>query len=175
MTVSADSGGGGEGRDNVFQSWQIQHLHIELRNESQMALLAGQNGNRNTSQSCQKWFVISPKLKRSSFTKMAKMPNYSESCQQFTEKSGVGLEKKSKRSPMVSRFLLHDPSDMSIGGISGKRKLNIWGGMLEGHRHCEEVFYILECLLCRGGPLQHPGPPPPPPRGQGTGFTLLGV
>jgi hypothetical protein len=118
------------------------------------------------SQSCHKWFVISPKLKRSSCTKMAKMPNCGESCQQFTVKSGVArlrvsqlVGKKSKRSPMVSRFLLHDPSDMSIGGVSGKRKLSIWGGMLEGQRHCQEVFCILDCLLCRGGPLQHPALP----------------
>ncbi len=46
VNVSADSRGGvGKARqkigNNVFQTWQIQHLHIDLRNESQMALLAG--------------------------------------------------------------------------------------------------------------------------------------
>jgi hypothetical protein len=41
---------------------------------------------------------------------------------------------------MVSRFLLHDPSDMGIGGISGKRKLSGWGGNLKWHRCFQEVF-----------------------------------
>jgi hypothetical protein len=84
------------------------------------------------SQSCHKWFVISPKLERLSLTKNAKMPNCSENCQQFTVKSGVArlcvsqlVGKKYKRSPMVSRFMLHDPSDMSIIGVSGKRKLSL--------------------------------------------------
>jgi hypothetical protein len=58
--------------NNVFQTWQIQYLHIELRNESQMTLLAGQNWDGDTRQSCHRWFVISPKLKRSSFTKWRK-------------------------------------------------------------------------------------------------------
>jgi hypothetical protein len=31
---------------------------------------------------------------------------------------------------MFFRFLLHDSSDMSIGGISGERKLSVWGRML---------------------------------------------
>jgi hypothetical protein len=85
--------------------------------KAQMALLVGRNGNRNTSQSCRKWFVISPMLERLSFTKMAKMLNCGESCQQFTVKSGVTrlyvsqlAGKKSKRSPMVYIFLLHDPT-----------------------------------------------------------------
>jgi hypothetical protein len=55
---------------------------------------------------------------------------------------------------MISRFLLHDPSDMGIGGVSGKRKLRGWGGVLEGHHCCQEAFCTLECLLCRSGPLQ---------------------
>jgi hypothetical protein len=35
---------------------------------------------------------------------------------------------------MVFRFLLHDSSDMSIGGVSGKRKFGIWSEVLEWHR-----------------------------------------
>jgi hypothetical protein len=69
---------------------------------------------------------------------MAKRPDCSENCQQFTVKSGVArlcvsqlAAGKSKGSPMVSRFLLHDPSDISIRGVSGNKKLSIWGGMLE--------------------------------------------
>jgi hypothetical protein len=67
--------------------------------------------------------------------------------------------KKNQVPPMVSRFLLHDPSDMSIGGVSGERKSGIWGRMLEWHRRCqEEAFCILEGLLSGSGPLQHFGP-----------------
>ncbi len=130
-------------------------------------LLAGRNGIGNSRQSGHKWFVISPKLERSSFTKMAKMPDCGESCQQFMVKRGVKrlrvsqlAEKKSKRSLMVSRFLLQDPSNMRIGGVSGKRKLSIWGGCWRGSR-CQEVFCILERHLCQGGPLQCLGPFPP--------------
>ncbi len=61
---------------------------------------------------------------------------------------------------MVSWFLLHDPSDISNGGVSGQRKLSIWGRMLEGHRRHQEAFSILESLLGKSGPLQRFGPPP---------------
>jgi hypothetical protein len=61
---------------------------------------------------------------------------------------------------MVSRFLLHDAADMSIGGISGKRKFSLWGGMLEGHRRGQGAFSILESFLCCSGPLQYFGPLP---------------
>ncbi len=37
---------------------------------------------------------------------------------------------------MVPRFLLHDPSDISIEGVSDKEKFSMWGGMLEGYRRC---------------------------------------
>jgi hypothetical protein len=59
---------------------------------------------------------------------------------------------------MVSRFLLHDPSDMSIRGVSGERKFSVWGRVLEWHRRHQEAFCILEGLLSRSGPLQHFGP-----------------
>ncbi len=60
---------------------------------------------------------------------------------------------------MVPRFPMHDAADMSIGGVSGKRKFSMWGGMLEGYRRSQEAFCIVESLLCRGGPLQCLGPP----------------
>jgi hypothetical protein len=66
----------------------------------------------------------------------------------------------SKGPPGVSRFLLHDPSDMdmSIGGIGGERKFSIWGRVLEWHRRRQEAFCILEGLLSGSGPLQRFGP-----------------
>ncbi len=36
--------------NNIFQTGQLQHLYIEFRNESQMALLPRGNGGRNTRQ-----------------------------------------------------------------------------------------------------------------------------
>jgi hypothetical protein len=59
---------------------------------------------------------------------------------------------------MVSRILLHDPSDMGIGGVCGKGKLSCLGGVLERHCCCQEALSILESLLCRGDPLQCFGP-----------------
>ncbi len=59
---------------------------------------------------------------------------------------------------MVFGFLLHDPSDMSIGGVSGKRKLSIWGRVLKWHRRRREALGFLESLLSGGGPLQSFGP-----------------
>jgi hypothetical protein len=67
---------------------------------------------------------------------------------------------------MVFGFLLHDSSDVSIGGVSGERKLSIWGGVLEWHRRCQEALCLLESLLSGGGPLHSFGPPPPPSRDQ---------
>jgi hypothetical protein len=61
---------------------------------------------------------------------------------------------------MVFGFLLHDPSDVSIGGLSGKRKLSIWGRVLKWHCRRQEAFGFLESLLSGGGPLQNFGPPP---------------
>jgi hypothetical protein len=57
--------------------------------------------------------------------------------------------------PMFSRFLLHDPSDMSG---SEKGKFSCWGGVLEWHRRFKEAFCILESLLCRDHLLQCFGP-----------------
>jgi hypothetical protein len=59
---------------------------------------------------------------------------------------------------MISRFLLHDPSDMSIGGVSDERKLSIWGRVLEWHCRRQEAFCNLKCLLSGSGPLQRFGP-----------------
>jgi hypothetical protein len=59
----------------------------------------------------------------------------------------------------VFGFLLHDPSDVGIEGISGKRKFSIGGRVLKGHRHHQEAFGLLESLLGGGGPLQSFGPP----------------
>ncbi len=59
--------------------------------------------------------------------------------------------KENKWLPMVPRFLLHDTTDMSIGGISGKRSTVVgrcWRGTSAGEALC-----ILESLLCRGGPV----------------------
>jgi hypothetical protein len=55
---------------------------------------------------------------------------------------------------MVFGFLLHDSSDASIGGVSGERKLSIWGEVLEWHGRRQEAFCFLESLLSGGGPLQ---------------------
>jgi hypothetical protein len=55
---------------------------------------------------------------------------------------------------MVSRFLLHDLSVMSIGGVSGKRKFGIGGSVLEWHRCRQEAFRMLESPLSGSGPLQ---------------------
>jgi hypothetical protein len=62
---------------------------------------------------------------------------------------------------MILGFLLHDPSDVSIGGVSGEKKFSIWGRVLKWHRRCQEAFGSLESLLSGGGPLQSFGPPPP--------------
>ncbi len=47
-----------------------------------------------------------------------------------------GKKKETEGLPMVLRFLLHDSSDISIGGVRGKRKLSVWGGVLEWHHRC---------------------------------------
>jgi hypothetical protein len=65
---------------------------------------------------------------------------------------------KTKGPPMVSRFLLHDPSNMSIGGVSGERKLSIWGRVLEWHSRHQEAFCILQGLLSKSVPLKRFGP-----------------
>jgi hypothetical protein len=66
--------------------------------------------------------------------------------------------KEAKWPPMVSQFLLHDPSDMGIKSVSGQGKLSVWGRMLEWHCRCQEAFSTLEGLLGRNGRLQRFGP-----------------
>jgi hypothetical protein len=151
--------------NGIFQTRQIQHLHIEFRNESQMALLWRQNGGGNSRQGSHKQFVVCPQLKGATCTNMAKMPDCCMCSQQFTIKHGVRRlhvgqisGKEIKWSPMVPRFLLHDAAAMSIEDISGKRKFRMWDRMLEGYRRSQEAFCILESLLCGGGPLQSLGP-----------------
>jgi hypothetical protein len=50
---------------------------------------------------------------------------------------------ETKRSPMVTQFLLHKAANMSIGGVSDKKKFGIGGGVLEWYRCGEEAFCIL--------------------------------
>jgi hypothetical protein len=75
--------------DDIFQTGQIQHLHIEFKNESQMALLSRRNGGRNTRQCVHKQFVVCPQLKNMTFTKIGKMSDCCVRSQQFTIKHGV--------------------------------------------------------------------------------------
>ncbi len=158
-----EEGGGWAGQkigNDVFPTGQIKHLQIEFRDESQMALQWQQKGGRNARQSSHKQFVICPQLESATFTKMAKMPDCCMCNQQFIKCGVTRLRvsqlsgKETKWPPIVPWFLLHDIADMSIGGVSDKRKLSLWGGMLEGYRCSQEAFCILESLLCRGGPLQ---------------------
>jgi hypothetical protein len=55
---------------------------------------------------------------------------------------------------MVNGVLLHNASNVRIGGSSGQRKLGLRGRVLQWHHFGEEVFFILKSLLGRGGPLQ---------------------
>jgi hypothetical protein len=61
---------------------------------------------------------------------------------------------------MVVGFLLHDASDVGVGGVSGERKFGIWGRVLKRYRRRHEAFGLLEGLLSGGGRLQCFGPPP---------------
>ncbi len=61
---------------------------------------------------------------------------------------------------MVVGFLLHDASDVGVGGVSGERKFGIWGRVLKWYRRHQEAFGLLEGLLNGGGPLQCFSPPP---------------
>jgi hypothetical protein len=58
--------------NNVFQTGQVQHLHIEFRDESQMALLSWRNGGRNARQGGHKRFMICPQLKSATLKKWRK-------------------------------------------------------------------------------------------------------
>jgi hypothetical protein len=76
VTVPDGFGGGGGGQKigkNIFQTGQIQHLHMEFRKPSGATVVA-KNGGRNARQGRQKRFVICPQMKSTTFTKMAKMP-----------------------------------------------------------------------------------------------------
>jgi hypothetical protein len=77
--------------NNIFQTGQVQHLHIEFRDESQMALLSWRNGGRNARQGGHKRFVICPQLKSATLKKMAEMPDccMCPCSQQFTIKCGA--------------------------------------------------------------------------------------
>ncbi len=62
--------------NNIFQTGQIQQLHIKVWNECQKALLSGGIGGWNTGNGSNKWFMICPKLKSSTFAKMAEMLDF---------------------------------------------------------------------------------------------------
>jgi hypothetical protein len=131
-----------------------------------VALLTGRNVDRNTGQSCHEWFVNSSKLERSSFTKMTKMANFGESCQQFTVKGGVArlhvsqlAGKKTKRSPMVTDFCCMTPLiwvlEASVARESSAYGEGCWSGTAAARGRC-----ILERLPCLVSPLQRFWPPP---------------
>jgi hypothetical protein len=128
----APVGGGwaGKNRQQHFSNRAKQHKHNEFGNESQMALLPRGNGAEMRDKYGHEQFVVGPQLKGRTLIKMAKMPDCCMCSQQFTVERGVTRLRvsqfsgeKSKWPPMVPRFLLHDAAIISIGGVSGKRKL----------------------------------------------------
>jgi hypothetical protein len=116
--------------NDVFQTRQIhvfhfriQCLNIEFGNESQMVLLL-RNGGGNARQRSHKQFAGLFTIERLDLHKNGKMPDCCMFSQKFTIKPGVTRfrvgqysGKETKWSPMVPRFLVHDATDMSIGGI----------------------------------------------------------
>jgi hypothetical protein len=63
-----------------FANRQIKHLHIELRNERLVALLAWQNRGFDSKQSSDQRLVVNSKLERTTFTKMANVADGQISC-----------------------------------------------------------------------------------------------
>ncbi len=60
---------------------------------------------------------------------------------------------------MVAWFLLHNASDVGIGGVSGEGKFCCWRRMLQRYRGSQESLNFLKRLLGCGGPLQSPRSP----------------
>ncbi len=50
---------------------------------------------------------------------------------------------------MVTRFLLHDAADMSIRGVSDKRKFGLWEAVKV--HHAERMLKLLDVLRGGGG------------------------
>jgi hypothetical protein len=169
----APVGGGGVGRDKksattFFKPGRYNTCTLNSEMKAKWHCCYSKMGQKHETMQSRAGFVVCPQLKSMTFREMAKMPDCCVCSQQFTINHGVTRLRvrqfsgeKINYSPMVPRFLLHDSTDISIGGVSGKRKFSLWGRMLAGYRCGYEVFCILESLLCRSGSLQHFGPPPP--------------
>jgi hypothetical protein len=75
-------------------------------------------------------FVVGPKLERTTFTKKTKVLPEWPTIRDRMWNNGILYQltcgKKNKGAPMVSRFLLHDPSDMGIG--QWQKKVRLLGG-----------------------------------------------
>jgi hypothetical protein len=77
---SALVAGKGVTENDILQTRQIKHLYIELRNESQVALLAGRNGGCDSRQGSNQCLVVCSKLEQTTFTKIAKVADGQMSC-----------------------------------------------------------------------------------------------
>jgi hypothetical protein len=55
-----------------LQARQLKHFHIELRNKSQVALLAQGYGGCDSKHGIYQRLVVRPKMELTNFTKMAK-------------------------------------------------------------------------------------------------------
>ncbi len=82
-----------------------------------------------------------------------KMANCSESERVMRLSVSQLAGKKTKRSPMVTRLLLHDAINLSIGGVSGKRKFSVGGRMLEWYnRGGGALNFWTPPVPCRSSP-----------------------
>jgi hypothetical protein len=62
-----------ESQQQHFANQAIEHLKIELRNESEVALLAWRNVGCDTKQGSDQCLVVGPKVEQTIFTEMAKV------------------------------------------------------------------------------------------------------
>ncbi len=139
----------------------------DWRKASWERLLAGWNGNRNTRQA----FLISPNLERSSFTKMAKMPNCSESCQQLSQSlSSETLcqsicEKKNLRGCQWSPNFCCMTPPIWVSEASVARESSVFGadvgGVPPAAARRRFAFWNASCAdAVLSNALPHPPPPP---------------
>jgi hypothetical protein len=90
--------------NDIFQTGQIQHLHIDFRDESQIRCCCGETGPDCKTKNLKR-LVICPQLKSVTFTKRAKMPDCCMCSQQFTIKRGVTQLRVSQLSEKETKWL----------------------------------------------------------------------
>ena len=139
-------------------------VRCKFGNKSQLALLAGGPGGRNTAEGMGKGHMICEHMKNTTFQLESEMAERKVHSKQLSIKGGVTLlgrvqllREEGEGAPGTADPLLQDGTDMGGGGIHGQGDLCAGGGVHKRRGSCQGGLGGQKGGIQGGGPNQDLG------------------